>query len=108
VCAIDVLMPMLDRDDKPLPSPLPGDGALGSVPYTMLKIDEGCKGRSLDTEVRGVDGGLRFFADRSGSIAGLLITGYMYSELFVGPHVSRVDLERMGRGARDEREHQAE
>jgi hypothetical protein len=107
-CAIDALMPTLDGENKPLPSPLPAEGALGAVSYTMLKVDEGCKGRSLDAEARGVDGGVRFFLDRTGSVAGLLVIGYMYSELFVGPHVSRVDLERMGRAARDELEHQAE
>lgn len=107
-CAIDALMPTLDDDGKPLPSPLPPEGALGVVAYTMLKVDEGCSGRSLDADASGIDGGLRLFADRTGWIAGALVVGYMYSEVFVAPRVSRVDLERMRRAAQEEMEHQAE
>jgi hypothetical protein len=108
ICTIDVLIPAFDPGNKPLPSPLPADGALGSVSYMMVKLDPGCRGRPLDGATRGLDGGLRFFADRTGSIVGVLSIGYMYSEIFVGPHVSRVDLERMGRAGQDELENQAE
>jgi hypothetical protein len=107
-CDVDVLIPALDDANRPQASALPPEGALGSVTYILGKIDEGCRGRALDAEAHGIGGGVRFFADAAGAIAGALVIGTMDSELLVAPPISRVDLERMSRATQDNLEHRAE
>lgn len=107
-CFVDALVPMSSEEGVPLAAPLPAPGALGVVRYVMPKVKEDCNDVDPDAPAHGVDGGAFFFVSRDGRIPGLLMQGYMYSELFVAPDCTRGDVAMMMRAAEEALAHQAE